>query len=199
MGYTPDLASSVWVGYPNANIAMPSGQGGTLAAPVFGAYMRNAHGGKCNGFPQPKEPANFSPFFSHSSQTGTSGSTGSTTRAPRRPARRPRATEPRRHPAGGGNRGYDPRLYEAPPQQAPRTQTPPPAAPAPTPGGGGGGGGKAVAVAKAAAVATPAATTDAVAERGLIAAIQGFLGAPASACWWAPATTPRWCGRGRWP
>ena len=55
VGYTPDLATSVWVGYPNANIAMAGGQGGTLAAPVFGAYMRNAHGDKCNDFPQPKQ------------------------------------------------------------------------------------------------------------------------------------------------
>ena len=76
VGYTPDLASSVWVGFPNANVAMAGGQGGTLAAPVFGAYMRDAHGDKCNDFPQPKSRVQFSPFFSRSSQTGTSGSGG---------------------------------------------------------------------------------------------------------------------------
>ena len=131
VGYTPDLATSVWVGYPNANIAMAGGQGGTLAAPVFGAYMRNAHGDKCNDFPQPKQAANFSPFFSKQSRTGTSsGGRYNTGPAPTGPAAEGNGggTDTQQ---GGGTRGYDPRLYEAPPQQAPRTQTPPDAAPAP--------------------------------------------------------------------
>ena len=154
MGYTPDLATSVWVGYPNANIAMAGGQGGTLAAPVFGAYMRNAHGDKCNDFPQPKQAANFSPFFSTQSQTGTSSGGGSynTGPAPTGPAAEGNGGGTNTQ-QGGGTGGYDPRLYEAPPQQAPRTQTPPDPAPTPTPdpgngngngnanGGGGNGGG----------------------------------------------------------
>ena len=132
VGYTPDLASSVWVGYPNANIAMADGQGGTLAAPVFGAYMRNAHGDKCNDFPQPKQPANFSAFFSRQSRTGTSGTSSgngyyNSGTTPTGPAAEGNGNTPDTQ-QGGGNRGYDPRLYEAPPQQAPPTQ------PAPAPG-----------------------------------------------------------------
>ena len=155
VGYTPDLATSVWVGYPNANIAMANGQGGTLAAPVFGAYMRAAKGDKCNDFPQPKQPANFSAFFSKQSSTGSSGGTGSynSGSTPSGPAAEGNGGAGPNTQQGGGTRGYDPRLYEAPPQQAPRTQAPPPA-PTPTPqpdpgngnngngnGGGGNGGG----------------------------------------------------------
>ncbi|HYI38171.1 MAG TPA: hypothetical protein VEX39_16315, partial [Thermoleophilaceae bacterium] len=142
VGYTPDLATSVWVGFPNANIAMANGQGGTLAAPVFGAYMRNAHGDKCNDFPQPKQAANFSPFFSRQSQTGSSGSGSgyyNSSPTPSGPAAEGNGGGNDTQ-QGGGTRGYDPRLYEAPPQQAPRTQAPPAAAPAPTPTPGGGGG-----------------------------------------------------------
>ncbi len=135
VGYTPDLASSVWVGYPNANIAMPNGQGGTLAAPVFGAYMRAARGSKCNSFPQPKTAASFTPFFSRNSKTGLGGSgaspTGSDPTAPT-----PGSTNGA-NPTGGGN-GYSPRLYEAPPQQAPQTEAPAPKPQAPAGGGGGG-------------------------------------------------------------
>ncbi|MGI8749886.1 MAG: transglycosylase domain-containing protein [Thermoleophilaceae bacterium] len=144
VGYTPNLASSVWVGYPNANIAMPGGQGGTLAAPVWGAYMRAAKGGQCNGFPEPKQGASFSPFNSTSSQTGTNpgGSYGST---PPTPTPSTPYTPP---PVGGGNTGagqgtggYDPRVYEAPPEPPP-PPTQVPAAPAPNaPGGGGDTGG----------------------------------------------------------
>jgi penicillin-binding protein 1A len=145
VGYTPDLASSVWVGYPNANIAMAGGQGGTLAAPVFSAYMRNAHGDKCNDFPQPKERAEFTPFFSNQSRTGTStGGSGSynSGTTPTGPAAEGNGGDTQ---TGGGTGGYDPRLYEAPPQQAPRTQAPPTPKPAPSPapdtGGGNGNGG----------------------------------------------------------
>src|SRR5207253_5492376 len=39
-----------------------------------------------------------------------------------------------------GNNAYDPRLYEAPPQQAPKTQAPPAAPPSPGNGTGNGNG-----------------------------------------------------------
>lgn len=148
VGYTPNLASSVWVGYPNANIAMPGGQGGTLAAPVWGAYMRMAKGNQCNGFPEPKQGATFSPFYSRNSQT-PAGSGGSYYRsAPPTPPGLPSAAP---NPGGQGTGGYDPGAYEAPPPAEPPPPEPP-AAPQPQPGGdpggtggangnGGGGGG----------------------------------------------------------
>src|SRR5215217_9693162 len=39
VGYTPKLSAAVWVGYPDAGIAMPGAQGGTYAAPVWHAFM----------------------------------------------------------------------------------------------------------------------------------------------------------------
>jgi penicillin-binding protein 1A len=147
VGYTPNLSSSVWVGYPNANIAMPGGQGGTLAAPVWGTYMRTAHGSQCNGFPEPKNPAHFSPFFSHSSQTGTSSGGSYYNSTPNSPYRTPSTGTTgggttRGDGTTGGGGGYDPRLYESPPQPEPKVQKPPAPAPEPkTDAGGGGGGG----------------------------------------------------------
>ena len=51
VGYTPHLSAAVWVGYPDAGIAMPGAQGGTYAAPVWHAFMLPAHGEDCDDFP----------------------------------------------------------------------------------------------------------------------------------------------------
>ena len=56
VGYTPHLSTAVWVGYPDAGIAMPGAQGGTYAAPVWHAFMLPAHGDDCDDFPLPTEP-----------------------------------------------------------------------------------------------------------------------------------------------
>jgi membrane peptidoglycan carboxypeptidase len=45
-GYTPQVATAVWVGYPSGQIAMDrfypfSPYGGTIAAPIWGDYMRS--------------------------------------------------------------------------------------------------------------------------------------------------------------
>ena len=53
VGYTPELSAAVWVGYPDAGIAMPGAQGGTYAAPVWHAFMVPAHGDYCDDFPEP--------------------------------------------------------------------------------------------------------------------------------------------------
>jgi len=134
VGYTPNLASSVWVGYPNANIPIPGGQGGTLAAPVWGAYMRAAKGKLCNGFPEPKQAANFSPFNSPSSQTGGGGYQP----APPTPPTGAPYTNPNTRPPP--DPGGDPSLYEEPPQPPPPTPTPAPPPPEPDNGGNDGGG-----------------------------------------------------------
>ena len=56
VGYTPELSAAVWVGYPDAGVAMPGAQGGTYAAPVWNAFMTPAHGEFCGSFPTPTEP-----------------------------------------------------------------------------------------------------------------------------------------------
>ena len=39
VGYTPRMSTAVWVGYPQGNIPMANGFGGTLAAPIWHDYM----------------------------------------------------------------------------------------------------------------------------------------------------------------
>jgi penicillin-binding protein 1A len=132
VGYTPQLSAAVWVGYPDAGIAMPGAQGGTYAAPVWHAFMLPAHGDFCDDFPLPEQGFVASPFFGKYSSTGGAdtggyyyddGSTDTGTTAP--------------DPA------YDPNLYESPPQEAPEV-APPAEEVAPdtgvTPEGGTGGG-----------------------------------------------------------
>jgi penicillin-binding protein 1A len=126
VGYTPKLSAAVWVGYPDAGIAMPGAQGGTYAAPVWHAFMLPAHGDYCDDFPQPTEPAQLASFSGKYARSGSSstqpyygGSTGGTTQpAPQ----------------------YDPRFYEQAPLDTP--QAPPPAEEvAPAPGNNGNGNG----------------------------------------------------------
>jgi penicillin-binding protein 1A len=127
VGYTPYLASSVWVGYPNALREMRavhgiSVAGGTFPAQIWGSYMNQAKGSDCGEFKKATTAPQWTAFYGKNSKTGkapkdggdySSGGGGSSA-------------------GGGGYRGYDPRLYANPPQTPPRTGG----------GGGGGGGGK---------------------------------------------------------
>lgn len=56
VGYTPKLATAVWVGYPQGNIGMPNGFGGTLAAPIWHDFMLAASNGYCGDFATPTVP-----------------------------------------------------------------------------------------------------------------------------------------------
>jgi penicillin-binding protein 1A len=115
VGYTPHLSTAVWVGYPDAGVAMPGAQGGTYAAPVWHAFMLPAHGDDCEDFPLPEEPAEFHPFFGKYASTGqtttpyygeedggTTDDTGGT----------------------GTDQDFDPRYYEEAPQNAPDVEVP---------------------------------------------------------------------------
>src|SRR5947207_3180439 len=86
VGYTPQLSTAVWVGYPQGNIAMPDGFGGALAAPIWHDYMSEASNGFCGDFPQPTDSWHGTAYFGPHSSTGSagtssggsSGSTGNT-------------------------------------------------------------------------------------------------------------------------
>jgi penicillin-binding protein 1A len=150
VGFTPRLATSVWVGYPGERIQMNGlyfGQnvaGGTFPAAIWGAYMKQAKGRFCGGFEPPDTPFESSPFFGKYSTSGggqgtrlDSDTTDSTfvpttpvAPAPEAPPEDTGAAEEDTGGGGGGGRedkGFDPEAYEAPPQ--------------PAPGGGGGNGG----------------------------------------------------------
>jgi penicillin-binding protein 1A len=143
VGFTPRLATAVWVGYPNDRTEMNglyfgrNVDGGTFPADIWGEYMRNVKGRFCGAFPQPKEPFVSSPFSGRYSsgggnQLGYSGQTVQppTTTTPTVPtAPAPAAPEPTQPttPDNGATGGtqFDPDLYEAPPQQGPKVQSPP--------------------------------------------------------------------------
>jgi penicillin-binding protein 1A len=127
VGYTPQLSTAVWVGYPNADTYMDDvnglgpGYGGTLAAPIWRDYMKQASDGDCSSFPTPDEYWSGEPYYGkHSSlapvvaPTTTTATTTTTTPPPAAnttpatttPATNPGTTTPITQappPASGGN------------------------------------------------------------------------------------------------
>src|SRR4051794_28016229 len=69
VGFTPRLATAVWVGYPNERVEMSTlyfggpVAGGTFPAQIWGAYMKQAKGKYCGEFQPPKVPFQAQPFF----------------------------------------------------------------------------------------------------------------------------------------
>ena len=133
VGFTPRLVTSVWVGHPKDPYPLgPGAAGGVVAAPIWGRYMKSAHGKFCGDFPQPKVPFVAQPFFGKYSRTGGQGQ--------QRPTQQqPGATQPGTQPdpngqgttgKNGGGTKYPPDAYEAPPQTAPNTTQPPATPPA---------------------------------------------------------------------
>ncbi len=121
-GYTPQLATAVWVGYPDARTSMGSGAfGGTLAAPIWHDYMATASEGYCEDFPAPQTPAQFHPFFGKYSTNGSSSGYSSSSST----STTPTTTTP-------STGGYNPQYYAPGAGQGP--------APSPPTGGGQGGG-----------------------------------------------------------
>jgi penicillin-binding protein 1A len=110
VGYTPQLSTAVWVGYPDAGVAMPGAQGGEYAAPVWGAFMQPASNGYCDDFPLPEQAFVTAPFYGdHTSSGSSSTSTYDYSQD---------YTESYTEPT------YDPDYYEAPPQEAPEVVQP---------------------------------------------------------------------------
>src|SRR5215217_1030716 len=76
VGFTPRLATAVWVGYPNAQVEMKteyhgaSVAGGTFPAEIWGDYMKKVKGKFCGDFKPPKAPFHASPFFGKYSRSG---------------------------------------------------------------------------------------------------------------------------------
>ena len=130
VGYTPRLSTAVWVGYPDAQVSMEATRigsvaGGTWPAMIWHDFMITAHGDDCDDFPQPTEPAEFSPFFGKYANTGSAG------------------TDTYYAPSTGGTTTdeYDPRFYEEAPLDPPATETPEQVAPEVPENGNGNGNG----------------------------------------------------------
>jgi penicillin-binding protein 1A len=132
VGFTPRLVTSVWVGHPKDPYPLgPNAQGGAIAAPIWGAYMKSAHGKFCGDFPKPKVPFAPQPFFGKYSRTGAKESKGDQQPG----AQQQPGIQPNGQGTGkdGGGTKYPPDAYEAPPQTTPNTTTPPATPPAATP------------------------------------------------------------------
>ncbi len=86
VGYTPKLATSVWVGYPDDQIEMRteyfggSVAGGTFPAAIWGSYMGGVVGGDCQSFPQPQNRFQSRPFYGEYSKSAYEVSKGSSKR-----------------------------------------------------------------------------------------------------------------------
>jgi penicillin-binding protein 1A len=123
VGYTPQLSTAVWVGYPDAGVAMPGAQGGEYAAPVWGAFMEPASDGYCEDFPLPENPFEPQPFYGEYATGQVDGGTDDYSDDT--------YVEPT----------YDPDYYEAPPQEAPEVAPEHETLAPPAEGTGGAGGG----------------------------------------------------------
>ncbi len=126
VGYTPKLATAVWVGYPQGNIPMGSyGFGGTAAAPIWHDFMQRASNGYCGDFPTPTTA------FSGTAFDGANSSA--------------KSPSPPSGPQSGPGAYNNSQLYAQPPKKShgPTTtiQSGGGGVAPPSSGGGGGGGG----------------------------------------------------------
>ncbi len=137
VGYTPKLATAVWVGFPKANIPMTNlfgggpVDGGTFPAQIWGRYMKMAKRSFCGQFPKPghafktkafkgKHAGRVSRDTTPVESTNVDPATGKPTK--------PSGSKPNGNQTGGAT----------PNQAAP--PPPPPARPPPPPPATGGGG-----------------------------------------------------------
>jgi penicillin-binding protein 1A len=120
VGYTPRLVTSVWVGHPKDPYPLgPNAQGGAIAAPIWGAYMKSAKGKFCGDFAKPKVPFTPQPFFGKYARLRVQ------TPGDDKKDKDGKSDNGKGKDGGnGGAGGTNPDAYESPPQEAPTTQQP---------------------------------------------------------------------------
>ena len=156
VGFSPRLATSTWVGFPQGRIPMgplfhgANVDGGTFPAQIWGQYMKAAAGKYCGKFKAPKEKFKAKAFKSKNGQhragrrRRSCRSREEQLEAAQRELdealareRRPTSARSSRAPgtpqtgAGTGGNGYDPGAYVPQPRRRPRRRGPPPT-PAPS-------------------------------------------------------------------
>jgi penicillin-binding protein 1A len=130
VGYTPRLATSVWVGHATDRRTLGAGAaGGEVAAPIWGAYMKTAHGKYCGAFPTPKHPFVSTPFFGKYAKTGVKDNKVDPSTYEKDPSGAQKLeTGKDGKGTGNGSTKYPSDQYQGQPQAAPETTTPPAAA-----------------------------------------------------------------------
>ena len=134
-GYQPNLATAVWVGYPESNdVSMSSVHGltvfgGTFPAEIWHSLYSNG-GVPCEEFDEPEEKISWAPYYGHFTQASPGDSSGS--------AAGSESGEPP-PPGSAAVGGYDPNQYN-PDAYAPGAGQEPAPAPPPPPSLAGGKG-----------------------------------------------------------
>jgi penicillin-binding protein 1A len=134
-GFTPRLATAVWVGYPNDRTEMRTlfyggpVDGGTFPAAIWGAYTKSIMGNFCGSFPPPKEPFVSQPFFGDYASNGGNrlglGDDGDDSAEPEPTEPEDEQEEQPDEPeAPSGGTEFDPEQYESAPQDQPDTESP---------------------------------------------------------------------------
>jgi penicillin-binding protein 1A len=130
VGYTPQLATSVWIGHATDRRTLGAGAaGGEIAAPIWGAYMKTAHGKFCGDFAKPKHPFVATPFFGKYAKTGVKGNQAGSYNTDNGAATaletgKSNGAKDGNGTGNGGSQQYPNDQYAAPPQGQPNTQTP---------------------------------------------------------------------------
>jgi penicillin-binding protein 1A len=130
VGYTPKLATSVWIGHATDRRTLGAGAaGGEVAAPIWGQYMKVAHGKYCGDFPKPKKAFVSTPFFGKYAKTGVKDNKVDPSSYQKDPGGAQKLeTGKDGNGTGNGSTKYPSDQYQAPPQAEPETTTPPAAA-----------------------------------------------------------------------
>lgn len=125
VGYTPALATAVWIGYPDAQRSMYNvegvGQvnGGSLPTAIWGKFMKAAIGSRCKDFPEPKTAFVSKPF------SGKYAAEGKRAGA-EYDAKKDKEKDKKKYTEGKKNRGNDNGADQpATPQQPEQPATPP--------------------------------------------------------------------------
>ncbi len=79
VGYTPQLSTGVWVGYPQGNYPIADGFGGHYAGPIWKDYMQSASDGYCSDWSAPPVPFEGTAFQGPNSSSGPASSSSATT------------------------------------------------------------------------------------------------------------------------
>jgi penicillin-binding protein 1A len=135
VGFTPKLATSVWVGFPKGRVPMGNlfqggpVDGGTFPADIWGKYMQSISK-NCGQFAKPDHAFRSKAFKSTTSQQQVQPSTGAAPYDPGAGAATPAPVEPPPPPpppsSGTGGEGFDPNDYQTPVDPPPPPLPPPP-------------------------------------------------------------------------
>ncbi len=127
VGYTPKLATSVWVGHATDRRTLGPAPRAARSPRRSGAqYMKVAHGKYCGDFPKPKHAFVSTPFFGKYAKTGVKDNKADPSAYQKDPSGAQKLeTGKDGKGTGNGSTKYPNDQYQAPPQEAPATTTPP--------------------------------------------------------------------------